>query len=95
MKKITLTVKHLVAVVLLLAVASSAWALNLQEAKSAGLVKETAMGYLEVVDVGNNDVSGLVKDVNEKRKSKYSEIAKRNNISLQAVEKQAGKKLMR
>jgi len=37
----------------------------------------------------------LAKEINAKRKGKFAEIAKRNNISLEAVEKQAAKKLMK
>lgn len=94
-KKVTHSIKHFVAAGTLLVVASSAWALSLQDAKSAGFVKEGSNGYLEVVATANEDAVSLVKDINVKRQSKYEEIAKRNNISIQAVEKQAAKKLMK
>ena len=95
MKKITEIIKHLSAACVLLVITSQAWALNLQEAKSNGFVKETATGYLVVVDAGQKEVVSLVKDVNVKRKSKYKEIANRNNISVRSVEMQAAKKLMK
>lgn len=95
MKKITNTIKHLSAACVLFVITSQAWALNLQEAKSNGLVKETATGYLVVVDAGQKEAVSLVKDINVKRKSRYKEIANRNNISVRSVEMQAAKKLMK
>ncbi len=95
MKKITNAIKHLAAACVLLVITSQAWALNLQEAKSNGFVKETATGYLVVVDARQKEAVSLVKDINVKRKSRYKEIANRNNISVRSVEMQAAKKLMR
>lgn len=69
----------------------SAFALNLQEAKSQLLVGESVTGYLGVVK-SNAGVSALVKDVNAKRKASYQKIAKRNGTSLSAVEELAAKK---
>ncbi|OUS28933.1 hypothetical protein A9Q99_10705 [Gammaproteobacteria bacterium 45_16_T64] len=86
-------IKHGAAVMALIAVTSSAWALDLKDAKASGAVKEKGNGYLVVVSETNKDAVALVKDVNGKRKAKYADIAKRNNISLGSVEKQAAKKL--
>ena len=95
MKKITNTIKNLSAACVLLVITSQVWALNLQEAKSSGVVKETASGYLVVVDTEQKEAVSLVKDINVKRKSKYTEIANRNNIPVRSVEMQAAKKLMK
>jgi len=95
MKKITKAIKHLSAASVLLVITSQAWALNLQEAKSNGYVKETATGYLVVVDTAQKEADSLVKAVNVKRKYRYTEIANRNNITVRSVEIQAAKKLMK
>ncbi len=76
---------------LLALVAVPAQALNLQEAKKAGLVGEKPNGYLGVVK-GGGDVQTLVKSVNDQRRKKYEQIAKKNNTSLKNVEALAGKK---
>lgn len=89
------TIKNIVVGCVLLLLASTGWALDLQEEKSNGSVKENGKGYLEVVDKNNQDVASFVEEINAKRKTKFAEIAKRNNISLEAVEKQAAKKLMK
>ncbi|OUR87079.1 hypothetical protein A9Q81_26820 [Gammaproteobacteria bacterium 42_54_T18] len=96
MKKTTKAIKHLSAAsVFLLVITSQAWALNLQEAKSNGFVKETATGYLIVVDTTQKEAVSLVEDINVKRKNRYTEIANRNNVPVRSVEKQAAKKLMK
>jgi len=74
------------------AVAFSAFALSLDEAKAKGLVGEKANGYLGVVNPSHAEVQALVQDVNQKRRQAYEDIAKRNRTSLQAVETLAGEK---
>lgn len=69
----------------------SVFALDLDEAKSQGLVGETLSGYLEVVS-GNGEAAALVADINAKRKAQYQNIATKNKISLTDVELLAGKK---
>ena len=95
MKKLTNVIKQLSAACVLLVITSQTWALNLQEAKLRGYVEETATGYLVVTGKGQKEAVSLVKDVNVKRKSKYAEIANRNNIPIRSVEIQAAKKLMK
>jgi len=70
-----------------------ALALDLGEAKSGGLVGETNSGYLAAVKP-SAEVDKLVVTINSKRKTHYQQIAKKNNISLQAVEVRAGQKAM-
>lgn len=65
--------------------------LDLQMAKTQGLVGETLTGYLAPVKV-TPEVQQLVNTINAKRKAQYQTIAKRNGTSLQAVEQLAGKK---
>lgn len=71
--------------------ASPAFALNLKEAKTQGLVGEQLNGYLGVVKEATG-VKALVDDVNKRRKAKYQELAKKNNIDLATVAKLAGNK---
>lgn len=74
-----------------LSMAMPAFALDLGEAKSGGLVGETSSGYLAAVK-SSAEVDALVASINSKRKAQYQKIAQKNNISLQAVEVRAGQK---
>jgi uncharacterized protein YdbL (DUF1318 family) len=74
-----------------LGMAFSACALTLNSAKSQGLVGETSSGYLALVS-DNAQAQALIKSVNAKRKAKYQQLAKKNNLSLAQVETLAGKK---
>jgi uncharacterized protein YdbL (DUF1318 family) len=76
----------------LLLLGQSAFAIDLQTAKSQGLVGETPSGYLEAVKPASAETKALIDSVNAKRKQKYQDIATRNKTSLQAVEQLAGKK---
>jgi uncharacterized protein len=69
----------------------SALAMDLDEAKASGLVGETNMGYIAAVKP-SAEVDALVVSINSQRKVYYQEIAKKNDISLQAVEARAGLK---
>ena len=68
-----------------------AFALDLGEAKSKGLVGETSKGYIAAVKP-SGEVNALVKDINSQRKAHYQKIAQKNKISLEAVEVRAGQK---
>jgi uncharacterized protein YdbL (DUF1318 family) len=76
----------------LLLISAPVLALDLQTAKSQGLVGETPSGYLEAVTPPSAETKALLDSINAKRKQKYQEIASRNNTALQAVEQLAGKK---
>ena len=67
-------------------------ALNLDQARSQGLVKETSSGYVKVVKP-SAEVNALAKKVNTGRKAEYQRIAKKNGTSIKAVEQLAGKRL--
>ena len=79
-------------VILWTAVASSAFALSLDEAKANGLVGEKPNGYLGAVNPSNAEAQALIKDVNQKRRQAYEDIAKRNGTNVQAVKTLAGEK---
>jgi uncharacterized protein YdbL (DUF1318 family) len=76
----------------LLFAAQAVFAIDLQTAKSQGLVGETTTGYLEAVNQPTAEVKALINDINAQRKQKFKDIATRNNTSLEAVEQLAGKK---
>ena len=69
-----------------------AFALTLDAAKQQGLVGEQPSGYLGVVDKSTPEIEALVRDINQKRRSAYEGIAKRNGTEVEAVEQLAGKK---
>lgn len=71
------------------------FALDLNQAKAQGLVKESKSkcGYIEEVK-STKDVKQLVKKINAARKAEYQKIAKKRGTSLQAVEKLACQKLV-
>jgi uncharacterized protein YdbL (DUF1318 family) len=77
-----------------LAVASSASALDLDGAKRKGLIGERPDGYVEVVGDASADVRALATDVNAKRRAAYEKVAKQNGAQLADVAKIAGKKLI-
>ena len=63
-----------------------AFALSLQEAKTSGLVGERNDGYVGyVVTPPRDDVKAVVKEVNNKRKAKFSESARSNNLKTEQV----------
>jgi len=76
----------------LLFIMHPAFAIDLQQAKDQGLVGETTSGYLEAVSSPSPEIKALIQSINAQRKAKFQEIATRNNTSLDAVEKLAGKK---
>jgi uncharacterized protein YdbL (DUF1318 family) len=68
-------------------------AIELDTAKSQGLVGERADGYLGiVVQSPSSEVTALVETVNAKRRARYQEIASKNNIDLADVEARAGQR---
>ena len=79
--------------VLVLGWSTPGLAMDLGQAKAQGLVGEMQNGYLGAVSGSPSaQVSSLVSGINQKRKSLYQDIAKRNGTSVTAVETLAGKK---
>ncbi|AZG73658.1 YdbL family protein [Shewanella livingstonensis] len=72
---------------------STAWAMTLQEAKTARLVGEQTNGYLGMV-ISSPETQQLVLSINAKRKHYYQTIAKRHDISLDKVATLAAQKVM-
>lgn len=87
-----LTIHAAILLISLFLIFPTAWALSLGEAKAKGMVGERPNGYLGAVSrKASADVHSLIASVNQQRKQKYQEIAKRNKTNLQAVEILAGK----
>ena len=75
------------------ALPSLTFALNLDEAKSQGLVGEQQDGYLGIVIANPSaEVRQLVESVNAKRREEYSGIAQRTGTAQGVVEALAAKK---
>lgn len=81
------------ALTLLLALSATAHAVDLNQAKTAGLVGETLEGYVDVVSPSAPpEVAALVEDINAKRRAEYQRIAQQNGIERAEVEALAAKK---
>jgi len=76
-----------------LVLVTPALALDLDTAKDKGWVGERYTGYLGVVKP-ESGVKALVDEVNQKRTQAYKDLAAKNGIALQEVEKIAGKKVI-
>ena len=69
---------------------SSAFAVTLEEAKSAGQIGEKSDGYIGLVESNAPaEVVALVADVNRQRRQRYEVIASQNGISVTDVAKLA------
>lgn len=64
------------------------WALDLQQARSQGLVGELPNGYVGVVQ-SNPEAQKLATDVNARRKQEYQRISKENGEPVAVVAKLA------
>ena len=68
----------------------------LDDAKAAGLVGERVDGFLGIVPgSAPAEVRALVEEVNDKRRTKYQEVAKQRGVAMEAVAAIAGEKLVR
>lgn len=72
--------------------AASALALDLQTARSSGMVKENSDGYIEAVQ-STAEVNALVSEVNGKRKKEYERISKENGQPVDVVGKLAAEQI--
>ncbi len=87
------------AVVVLLGLAGVAYALNLSEAKSQGLVGEKGDGFIAAISANvtpaqASEVQSLVNSINQSRMAEYKSIATNNGTSLSHVESVAGQTLL-
>lgn len=86
-------IKKLTCALLVSTMTFSAWAISLSDAKQQGIVGEMPNGYLGVV-VSSADAKSLVASVNQKRKSIYMNLARKNKITMEQVTALAGKKAL-
>jgi hypothetical protein len=75
------------------ALAQPAWALDLDGAKRQGVLGEQGDGYVGVVKP-SPAAAELARDINEKRRQSYADLAKRNGVSADSVARLAGQKLI-
>lgn len=80
--------------ILVIGMAAGAWASELDDAQSQGLVGERPDGYIGAVVKGRADIDALVRDINAKRRAKYEAIAAKRGTSLADVERYVGQKLI-
>lgn len=86
MKKLTA-----ILTVLFVLISAAALALDIDQAKTQGLVGEKPDGYLGVV-VKNAAAEELVDRINVERKLIYMQLAKKNNLALEQVQGLAAEK---
>ena len=86
--------KLLMAMALLVPLAVPALALDLDAARTHGLLGERADGYVGIVVSPTPELEKLAADINAKRKLHYEEIAARTGAPIEAVAALAGKKLV-
>ena len=54
-------------------------------AKASGLIGETAGGFLAVVDSAPRDVVNAMNEINIRRKSLYTQLARKQNVQIDVV----------
>ena len=90
MKKLVL----MLAIALSAGFSSLALALELGEAKTQGVVGEKVDGYVSAVTANPSaEVQALISSTNDGRRKVYADLAKRNNITIDAVGVLAAEKL--
>jgi uncharacterized protein YdbL (DUF1318 family) len=70
---------------MLAATASAALAIDLETARSRGLVGEADNGYIAIPPGAGTEARPLVGTVNQERRAVYAEIAEKNGITLDAA----------
>lgn len=90
MKRRVLTVLSLIGALM----AYPAFALDLHEARSAGMVGEKLDGYVAALKT-TPDVKALVADVNAKRQQEYSRISSQNGQPVDVVAKLAAPQIIK
>jgi hypothetical protein len=78
---------------IVLLIAAPAFALDLHQARSQGLVGELPTGYVEALST-QPGVVGVVSDVNSKRKAEYERIAVAKGQSVDVVAKVAAQEII-
>ncbi|MXP57579.1 YdbL family protein [Pantoea sp. Taur] len=81
------------ALLLVLLLVPSAWAMTLDEARQQGRVGETLSGYVAARQQ-DDETLALVKRINDGRMQQYQRVAQQNNLSTSEVARIAGEKLV-
>lgn len=82
-------------VLLTLGLASPAWAITLDQARSQGLIGERPDGLIAAVSSNASaEVTTLISEVNSARLGSYRRLATQDSAPLQAVQAVAGEKLI-
>lgn len=75
-------------------IAAPAWAISKDEAKAKGLIGEQSNGYLGIVTGSPTaDLKSLVSNINTKRKSAYTNSAKKAGVERKVFEARMGERL--
>lgn len=88
MKRLSIIVALFIALI-----AAPAWALDLQQARSSGLVGEKPDGYIAAVQA-SPEVNALVASVNAQRQQEYARIAKEKGQTVDVVAKLAAPEII-
>ena len=86
--------KRITVMLAALQVSFTSFALDIDTAKSQGLLGEQTNGYLGVVVKNNAEATKLADEINRLRKQKYAEIAAKQKTALSNIETIAGTKLI-
>jgi len=77
-----MTIKKIFAAISLLLLLQNAWAIDIREAKTEGLIGEANTGFIAAVkEPASAEVRALVADVNGKRKARFSETARKTGAT--------------
>ncbi len=81
-----MTMNKIVAAVGLLLLLQNAWAIDIRDAKSQGLVGEANSGYIAAVQSpASAEVRALIADVNKKRKARFEATARKTDTTVAQV----------
>jgi len=81
-----MTMKKLITTIGLLLLLQNAWALDIRDAKTQGLVGEANTGYIAAVtSPASAEVRALLADVNAKRKTQFEAAAKKTGAKTSQV----------
>ena len=79
--------KQIVATLLLVLALQNAWAIDIDDAKSQGLVGEATNGYLAAVkSPASTEVKALISEVNAKRTAQFEKAAAKTGASVEQVQ---------
>ena len=81
----SLSLRVAVIIMLLIASAAPAFALDLETARATGVAGEVDNGLLAAPPGAAGDAQGLISTINNSRRAEYASVAAKNNLSLDVV----------